>query len=73
MGEPQIKPFDWEDPFALDDQLDDHERMVRDTAENYAQEKLQPRVTEAYLEREFRPRDPARNGVARPARRDHPQ
>ena len=53
MGEPQIKPFDWEDPFALDDQLDDHERMVRDTAETYAQEQLQPRVTEAYLNEHF--------------------
>ena len=53
MGEPQIKPFDWADPFALDDQLDDQERMVRDTAENYAQEKLQPRVTEAYLNENF--------------------
>ena len=53
MGEPQIRPFDWEDPFAIDDQLDDHERMVRDTAETYAQEKLQPRVTEAYLNEHF--------------------
>jgi glutaryl-CoA dehydrogenase len=53
VGEPQIKPFDWEDPFALDDQLDDHERLVRDTAENYAQSKLQPRVTEAYLNENF--------------------
>jgi glutaryl-CoA dehydrogenase len=53
LGEPQIKPFDWEDPFAIDDQLDDHERLVRDTAESYAQEKLQPRVTEAYLNENF--------------------
>ena len=53
MGEPQIRPFDWEDPFAIDDQLDDHERMVRDTAETYAQEELQPRVTEAYLNEHF--------------------
>jgi glutaryl-CoA dehydrogenase len=53
VGEPQIKPFDWEDPFALDDQLDDHERLVRDTAEGYAQEKLQPRVTKAYLDEQF--------------------
>ncbi len=53
MGEPQIRPFDWEDPFALDDQLDDHERMVRETAETYAQDKLQPRVTEAYLNENF--------------------
>jgi glutaryl-CoA dehydrogenase len=53
VGEPQIRPFDWEDPFAIDDQLDDHERMVRDTAETYAQEQLQPRVTEAYLNEHF--------------------
>ena len=53
MGEPQIRPFDWADPFAIDDQLDDHERLVRDTAESYAQEKLQPRVTEAYLNENF--------------------
>ena len=53
MGEPQIRPFDWEDPFAIDDQLDDHERMVRDTAETYARDELQPRVTEAYLNENF--------------------
>jgi len=53
VGEPVIKPFDWEDPFALDEQLSDEERMVRDTAENYAQAELQPRVTKAYLEEDF--------------------
>ena len=53
MGEPVIKSFDWEDPFGLDDQLTDEERMVRDTAENYAQNQLQPRVTEAYLNENF--------------------
>ena len=53
MGEPVIKPFDWEDPFALDEQLSDEERMVRDTAETYAQAELQPRVTKAYLEEDF--------------------
>ena len=53
MGEPIIKPFDWEDPFALDEQLSDEERMVRDTAENYAQAELQPRVTRAYLDETF--------------------
>ncbi|MGZ8348388.1 MAG: acyl-CoA dehydrogenase [Allosphingosinicella sp.] len=46
-------PFDWADPFALDAQLSDEERMVRDTAENYAQAKLQPRVTSAYLDERF--------------------
>ena len=53
MGEPQILPFDWADPFDLDHQLTDDERMVRDTAEGYAQERLQPRVTEAYLNEQF--------------------
>ncbi len=53
MGEPVIKAFNWEDPFGLDDQLTDEERMVRDTAENYAQAQLQPRVTEAYLNENF--------------------
>jgi glutaryl-CoA dehydrogenase len=53
VGEPVIKAFNWEDPFGLDDQLTDEERMVRDTAENYAQANLQPRVTEAYLNENF--------------------
>jgi glutaryl-CoA dehydrogenase len=53
VGEPAILPFDWADPFDLDHQLTDEERMVRDTAESYAQEKLQPRVTEAYLNEDF--------------------
>src|SRR6188768_955563 len=53
VGEPAILPFDWADPFDLNHQLNDEERMVRDTAEAYAQEKLQPRVTNAYLEENF--------------------
>ena len=50
MAEPSLLPFNWQDPFDLDHQLTDEERLVRDTAEAYAQEKLQPRVTSAYLE-----------------------
>jgi glutaryl-CoA dehydrogenase len=46
-------PFDWADPFALDGQLSDEERLVRDTAEAYAQERLQPRVTDAFLDEDF--------------------
>jgi glutaryl-CoA dehydrogenase len=46
-------PFDWADPFDLDGQLTDEERLVRDTAEAYAQEKLQPRVTKAYMDESF--------------------
>jgi len=53
VGEPAILPFNWSDPFDLDHQLTDEERMVRDTAESYAQESLQPRVTEAYLDEHF--------------------
>ncbi|QIG78633.1 acyl-CoA dehydrogenase [Stakelama tenebrarum] len=45
--------FDWQDPFALDAQLTDEERMVRDTAHGYAQEKLLPRVTSAFLDERF--------------------
>src|SRR5690348_12794078 len=51
--EPKLLPFDWQDPFDLDHQLTDEERLVRDTAEGYAQEKLLPRVTSAYLEERF--------------------
>jgi glutaryl-CoA dehydrogenase len=53
MAEAAIGNFNWEDPFALDAQLSDEERLVRDTAAGYAQEKLQPRVTEAFLEERF--------------------
>ncbi len=45
---PDLNRFDWEDPFRLEDQLTEEERMLRDGARAYAQEKLQPRVTEAY-------------------------
>ena len=47
--------FNWEDPFLLDDQLSEEESMVRDTARQYAQEKLLPRVTEAYRNEETDP------------------
>ena len=39
--------FKWEDPLLLEDLLTEEERMVRDTAQAYAQEKLMPRVLEA--------------------------
>jgi glutaryl-CoA dehydrogenase len=44
--------FSWDDPFLLEQQLTEDERMIRDTARAYAQEKLFPRVTEAYLNEE---------------------
>ena len=47
---PDLGRFDWEDPFRLNDQLTEEERMLRDGARAYAQEKLQPRVVAAYRE-----------------------
>ncbi|PJE30252.1 glutaryl-CoA dehydrogenase [Pseudooceanicola antarcticus] len=46
---PNMSGFSWEDPFLLDDQLEEEERMIRDTAHAFAQEKLMPRVEEMYL------------------------
>lgn len=40
--------FHWDDPLLLNQQLSDEERMVRDAAQAYAQDKLQPRVLEAF-------------------------
>ena len=43
-------PFDWADPFNLDDQLTEEERMIRDAAHAFAQATLQPRVIEAFAQ-----------------------
>lgn len=40
--------FAWDDPFDLDGQLSDQERLIRSTARDYAQERLFPRIREAY-------------------------
>ena len=40
--------FQWDDPFLLEDQLSDDEKAIRDTAREYAQNKLAPRVLEAF-------------------------
>jgi glutaryl-CoA dehydrogenase len=45
--------FDWQDPLDLESELTEDERMVRDTARSYAQEKLFPRVLTAYREERF--------------------
>ncbi len=39
--------FKWGDPFLFNDQLTDEERMIRDTARKYCQDKLMPRILEA--------------------------
>ena len=45
---PDLGSFQWDDALLLEEQLSEEERMVRDSARAYAQEKLQPRVTDAY-------------------------
>src|SRR5438067_8830257 len=45
--------FNWEDPLDLESELTEEERMVRDTARGYAQDKLFPRVLKAYRDETF--------------------
>jgi glutaryl-CoA dehydrogenase len=47
--------FIWDDPFLMEDQLTEDERMLRDAARTYAQEQLQPRVVEAYAQEKTDP------------------
>ncbi len=46
----ELAKLEWQDPLLIEDLLTDDERMIRDTARAYAQEKLQPRIIEAYRE-----------------------
>ncbi|WCL53512.1 acyl-CoA dehydrogenase [Gimibacter soli] len=48
-----IVPFNWEDPFDLDGQLTEEERMIRDTARGYAQDRLMPGILEANRHEKF--------------------
>jgi glutaryl-CoA dehydrogenase len=47
--------FHWDDPLLLNEQLTDEERMVRDAAHAYCQDKLQPRVLEAFRQEKTDP------------------
>jgi glutaryl-CoA dehydrogenase len=48
LDKSKLKPtFKWDDALMLDDQLTEEERMIRDSARSYCQEKLMPRVLEA--------------------------
>src|SRR5260221_7189717 len=52
--QPADKPvFDWQDALLLDDQLSEEERMLRDSARDFCQEKLMPRVLEANRHERF--------------------
>ena len=54
---PNIKwpGFSWEDPFLLEQQLTEEERLVRETARQYAQDKLAPRIREAFRDEKTDP------------------
>jgi glutaryl-CoA dehydrogenase len=45
--------FQWEDPLLLEDQLSEEERLIRDTARQYCQDKLMPRILEANRHERF--------------------
>ncbi|MEM7209462.1 MAG: acyl-CoA dehydrogenase [Pseudomonadota bacterium] len=49
---PDLGQFEWDDPFRFDAQLSDDERLIRDTAHDYAQNQLQPRVIDAFASEE---------------------
>ncbi len=53
----RLAAFQWDDPLLLDDQLGEEERLVRDSARAYSQDKLMPRILEAnrneYFDREI--------------------
>jgi glutaryl-CoA dehydrogenase len=48
-----LPPFQWDDPLLLDEVLTEDERMIRDTARAFCQEKLLPRVQEAFRKEHF--------------------
>jgi glutaryl-CoA dehydrogenase len=49
----KMASFQWEDPLLLDDQLSEEERLVRDAAHDYCQDKLMPRILEANRHERF--------------------
>ncbi|UWQ07280.1 acyl-CoA dehydrogenase [Aliiroseovarius crassostreae] len=55
QSQPALASFNWDDAFLLEDQLTEDERMVRDAARAYSEDKLMPRVTEAFAKEETDP------------------
>ncbi len=53
--QPDLGSFDWADPFLIEDQLTDEERMMRDAARSYCDEKLMPRIKTAFAEEQTDP------------------
>ncbi len=54
-NKPAMAAFKWEDPFLIDDQLNEDERMIRDAARAFAREELEPRINDAYMKEETDP------------------
>ena len=52
---PDLGAFDWEDPFLLQKQLTDEERMIAESARSFAGEKLAPRAIRAFEEETVEP------------------
>ena len=52
---PDLGVFSWSDPFYLEQQLSEEERMLKDASQTFAQEKLQPRVTKAFQNESIEP------------------
>ena len=48
VAKPSRAAFSWEDPFLLDEELGEDERMIRDAARQYCEERLMPRVKDAF-------------------------
>ena len=53
MSDAAFTDFQWADPFLLEQQLTDEERMVRDSARGYCDDRLLPRITEAHRNEVF--------------------
>ena len=53
---PDLGPFQWDDPLLLESQLAEDERMIRDTARDFAAKELAPRIQKAYLEERTDPK-----------------
>ncbi len=45
--------FDWADPFSINDQLTQDERLIRDTTKSFAQDQLMPGILQANREQTF--------------------
>ena len=54
-GKSEHGTFAWDDPFLIEDQLSEEERAIRDTARDYCQSKLAPRVVQSYLDEKTDP------------------